>query len=349
MYNTIVAGRDDVDVTAAIERGEVAPVYCLHGEERFLLERCLAAIKTAVLGRGGGNAFNQENFDLKEGSTAAAVAAARTVPMFTKRRLVLARGIDQVKADDLEPLLNYAKDPNPTTCLVLVGEKVDGRLRAFQALKKAGFLHEFPRLRDREAAAWIARFAKERKITMADDAATALAQTVGPDLGRLAMALDQLALFAGPQATVTREHVETLVAGTRERDVFDLTRAIGLGERTRALRFCANLLAQREAPLKLQFMLARQLRQIWRAKELAAAGASRNDIAAAVKISPYFLDDVLVPAKRMSVAALERGFARLYEADRNLKSSRLDGELQLMRLVRQMADDAADKKSAARA
>jgi len=56
---------------------------------------------------------------------------------------VIARGLEQVKADALEPLTAYAAHPNPSTCLVLLAEKVDGRLRAFLALRKAGFLHEF--------------------------------------------------------------------------------------------------------------------------------------------------------------------------------------------------------------
>ena len=57
------------------------------------------------------------------------------------------------------------------------------------------------------------------------------------------------------------------------------------------------------------------MRQIWRAKELAAAGASAATSRPAVGINPYFLDDVLVPAKRMSRAALERALERLYQAD----------------------------------
>jgi DNA polymerase-3 subunit delta len=87
-------------------------------------------------------------------------------------------------------------------------------------------------------------------------------------------------------------------------------------------------------------MLARQMRQIWRAKELLAAGAPRNEIAGAVGISPYFLDDVLVPAKRMSRATLARAFERLYQSDLALKSSRVDEELLISRLVQQLAEDA---------
>ena len=91
-------------------------------------------------------------------------------------------------------------------------------------------------------------------------------------------------------------------------------------------------------------MLVRQLRQIWRAKELAAAGAPRGEIAARVGMRPNFLDDVLVPARRMSAAALERSYQRLYDADRSLKSSRVDPDIQITRLVRALVDDAAPRR-----
>ena len=82
------------------------------------------------------------------------------------------------------------------------------------------------------------------------------------------------------------------------------------------------------------------MRQIWRAKELLAAGAARGEIAAGVGMSPYFLDDVLLPAKRMSRATLARAFERLYQSDLALKSSRVDAELRISRLVQALAEDA---------
>ena len=328
---------------AAIGRGEIDPVYCLQGAERFLIDRCLGALRSAVLGAGGGGGLNHDVFELKESGLEAALAAARTLPMFAKRRLVVGRGIDQLKSDELDDLPAYVADPNPSTVLVLTAEKIDGRLKPFVALRKAGFVHEFPRLRDRELPSWIAREATARKIAIDSDGAQALAEAAGPDLGRLAQALEQLALYVGQGGRIRRADVEELVAETRERGVFELTKAIGEGNTAKALGLLGNMLANREPPLRLQFMLVRQLRQIWRAKELAATNLSRNEIAAAVGIAPFFLDDVLVPARRMSVAALERSFRRLYQSDRTLKSARIDPDLFIARLVRQLADDASSR------
>jgi DNA polymerase III subunit delta len=337
----VAAGRNSSEILAAIERGQLDLVYLLCGEERFLIDRCLAALRRAVLGPEAdkGASFNLDVFQAKERGLAPALTAARTLPMFARRRMVLVRGLEELKADDLEPLLGYVADPNPSTCLVLVaGGKVDGRLKTFQALRKKGYLHEFAHLRDRELPQWLLAEARSRKLDLAPEAAEALAQAAGPELGRLALGLEQTALYAGPGTRILPDHVEAVIAESRERSIFELTQAIGAGNLPDALRLLGNMLRNREPPLRIQFMLLRQLRQIWRAKELAAAGTPRPEIAAKVGMNPYFLDDVLVPARRLSTAALERSFRRLYQADLSLKSSRIDPELQIARLVRDLTD-----------
>ena len=337
--------REEPDLLRAIERGEIAPIYCLHGPERFLIDRVLAALRRRILGAtGDASGCNCELFDLKEVTLANVLAAARTLPMFAKQRLVIARGLEQVKAEGLEPLTAYAAHPNPSTCLVLLAEKVDGRLRAFLALRKAGFLHEFARLKDRDLGPFIAREAKTRGLAIDSDAAEALANAAGPDLGRLMQALEQLEIYAGKAGRISRAQIEELVPESRERNVFELTKAIGTGDTRRALQLVTNMLRNREPPLRIQAMLLRQLRQTWRAKELMAANLPRAEMAAAVGLPPFFLDDVLVPARRLSVAALRRSFERLYQADRAFKSSRVDPEVQLTRLVRQLAEEAAPRR-----
>ena len=124
--------REEPDLLRAIDRGEIAPIYCLHGPERFLIDRTVAALRRKILGaEGDSSGLNCELFDLKETALVEVVAAARTLPMFAKQRLVIARGLEQVKADALEPLTGYAGHPNPSTCLVLLAEKIDGLCAPF--------------------------------------------------------------------------------------------------------------------------------------------------------------------------------------------------------------------------
>src|SRR5262245_20371761 len=325
-------------IAAAVQRGDIAPIYCLTGE-RFLVDTAAGAIRAAVLAAAGAAAaFNNDTFDLKENGLGSALGTARTLPMMAKRRLVVGKAIDEVKAADLEPLVAYVEDPNPATCLLLIGDKVDVRLRAFSALRKRGYLYVFAPLRDNALAGWLRTEARVRGIDIKPDAAGALATLAGPDLGRLSQALEQLGIYVGGERAIAVDDVEDLVAETREHAIFELTKAIGMGDVPRSLALCARMLRNREPPLKIQFMLARQLRQIWRAKELAAGGASKGDIAAAVGINPYFLDDIMVPARRMSRASVDSALERLFQADLALKTSRVEPDLALSRLVQSLAE-----------
>jgi len=157
--------RDD-DIAGQVARGQIAPVYCLSGE-RYFVDAAHAAIRAAVLGLAGAAAgFNHDTFELKETGLESCLATARTLPMMAKRRLDVGKGVDQVKADLLEPLVAYVADPNPSTCLVLLGDKVDVRFKAFVALRKAGFLHVFQPLRDNALVGWLRALARARKIDL---------------------------------------------------------------------------------------------------------------------------------------------------------------------------------------
>src|SRR3990170_4243289 len=71
------------DLVSLIEGGRVAPIYCLHGAERYLVDRCLAAIRAAVIGGAAAPfaAFNHDVFDLRETEIGTVVSTARTLPM----------------------------------------------------------------------------------------------------------------------------------------------------------------------------------------------------------------------------------------------------------------------------
>ena len=51
--------------------------------------------------------------------------AARTLPMMAKRRFILVRDADEMKADAMAQLIPYVQAPAPESCLVFVAEKVD--------------------------------------------------------------------------------------------------------------------------------------------------------------------------------------------------------------------------------
>jgi DNA polymerase-3 subunit delta len=330
-----MAGRvPERDVIAEVRAGRVEPVYYLYGKEPFLVQRALAAIRAAVLDPRT-QAFNFDTVDCKEGAHHAEriLAAARTLPMMARRRLVLARDADALKPEALEAMLPYLGDPAETTCLVFVAEGADLRRRFFLELKKTGGLAKFEPLYERRLPPWIEAEAKSLGHGVEPGAAQLLCDVVGADLSSLAQALEQLSLFVGPRQRITVAAVEELCAETRQHSVFDLANAVGERDTRKALHQCQRMLQAREPAIRILFMLTRHFRQLWIAKELEAQHADREEAARRIGIPPFFVDGLMTQARRFDGATLGRAFEALYDADRALKSSHAGDEVLLERLL----------------
>ena len=290
------------------------PVYVLHSEHPILVERAVAAIRDAAvppIARGF-------NYDVVEGKPSGGkiVALAQTLPMMAERRMVLVRDLGLMPADDAEPLLAYFAKPNPSTVIVALTQKLDKRLKTFAMASKKGWLHvlEAPR----QLQPWVRDEAKAKGVAIESAAVARLIDTVGSDLSRLSLAVEQLGLYAGARA-VTSDDVDELVADTRERSVFELTDAIGAADRPRALAAVASLCDQRESAVGVVVMLARHIRQLSLVHVMKADNIPRGAWGSRIGVPPFVVDKLANQARLYSPHSLATATQRLANADRALK------------------------------
>jgi DNA polymerase III subunit delta len=349
-YIALVAA--GTEVLAQIRQGKLQPVYYLCGEERFLVDRALAAIRTVVFGSESAQAAAAFlAYDMLVAGEVGPVEishAARTLPMLCKRRLVVVREASALDAEELQALLPYIRDPNPQTCLVLVGEKPDMRTKAISELDKLGVLVRFDRLRDREIVTWLRGEAKLLDVAADDDALAVLADSLGNDLGTLHEALERLALYVGPAGRVRVADVEDCVPRVRARSVFELGNAVGRGDLREALLVLARLRDGREEPLGVLAMLARHMRQLWIVRDLKtrAPGATTETVLAQrLRIPPFFVRPMIEQARRFPESSLRAALEILLDCDRKIKSSRVDGWRVLERALLSICGDRPDRSS----
>jgi DNA polymerase III subunit delta len=323
------------DPLAALREGEPGPLYLVYGKERYLVDRAIDLLKQRVLDPRTKD-FNLEMFHGKDGDPGRIVQAARTLPMMAKRRFVLVRDADEMKADAMAQLIPYVQAPAKETCLVLVAEKVDARLKLFTAWKKHGVMLKLDPLYERQLPGFVREEARSRNVKFEPGAAEILCDEIGADLGQLADAIERLGIFVGDRA-VSAKDVEEVIATTRQRSVFELAEACGEGNRERALTVLTAMIGARESGVRVVAMLARHVRQLWTAQELMTRGRpSKFDLASALGIPPFFVDGIMVQAKRLDAPKLSRMHDALFRADKALKSSRLEDARLLEKLVLEM-------------
>lgn len=307
----------------AIEGGKIAPVYLLYGSEPGPVQEIVKALRVAVL-QPGMEAFNHERFHGRELEGAGPVLdSCGQLPAMAPLRLVELSDPEAVgkgrggRKEDLDALVAYVNQPNPTTVLVVTSSGIDGRSRLVTATKKGGGVVEKfePPKRDGDAVDYLMQLAERQGNAISRRVATRFVELVGTGPSALGSALSSASLHAGAGQEVTLADLEAIVPHTREAVIFELTDAVGMGEGPRALGVLAHMFRERagteigQANMALS-MLVRQIRLVATVK---ASGVG------AVRAPPFVTRKLETQARRWSPRRLRGALAGLARLDRDLK------------------------------
>lgn len=323
---------DVQQLIAGARKGEVGLVHVIVGEETFLVERAVGLLRQAAIGEES-NGFNEDLFHGQGLAGTTVTSTASTLPMMASRRFVLVRGVDAMSADDQEPIAAYLQDPSPSTCLVLTAAKLDGRGKLAKAAKKGGVLVDAKPMKGGELRRFASNECRSRGHDLPDDAGHALMDAIGEDLAALDDAIERLSLYVGEKQSIDLPAVEACVTRIRTETIWELVDAVGLGDAGRAMRAVASLLADREPPLRILAMLARQLRIIARMRSALSRGLPDREAAKEAGVPPWKAGEMKQAARRLSLPVLTRAFATIAETDRLLKGSRQPPEAVLEQAI----------------
>ena len=151
------------------------PVVLVRGDDPSLLSTAVRALIHEAAGDEdlslGLDDFAADDYDL-----AAVVDAAQTPPMFTLRRVVVARELGRFSGDQLDALLGYLASPCPTTTLILVGGGGTIGRKVLDAVKKVGGLVEAGIPSGKARQQWFADRVSAGPVRLEPRAATRLAE-----------------------------------------------------------------------------------------------------------------------------------------------------------------------------
>ena len=326
------------DVTTRASKGSLDPVYVLVGTERLLIERAVDTVRNAVDSTGAPG-FNVEVFDGKGLEAARVISAARTLPMMADKRLVLLRHVDAMTPTEQKNLTEYLDDPSDSTCFVLTAGKLDGRSPFTKTAKKKGYLIDAKPLRGRELREFIRAEATAREHNIAPQAIEALLDAVGDDLSAIDDAMERLSLFVGAGQRIDAEAVMMCVTRIRVESIWSLVDAIGLKDRRKGIAAAQSLLDDREPPLRLLAMVARQLRIVARMREALSEGLRPQEAAKRAGAPPFKAGELTESARRFTADSLGEAFALIAETDRALKGSKRPPDVILQNAVLELCAD----------
>ena len=254
-------------VRKQITSGATDSIYLLQGEDE--VEKSGLAHEFEELVEEGLRAFNVDRIhagelttgDQLEAAVASLVAAVRTLPMMSPRRVVLVLQADSLlvprrESDAARRALNDLKSmlerPEPQTTLVFVAGALDRRSTMFRLLTKHATIVECGVIEDQAAAErWIRNRVVAAGLEIQPAAARLLADRAGTDVKRLRNDVERLLLYALGQKAITLDDARQIAGPAALQDDWAMTNAIEAGDGAVALRQLALMLDAGAPPEKI--------------------------------------------------------------------------------------------------
>ena len=313
------------EILRDIQAKRFLPVYFLHGEEPFFIDRIVAAIEAEALPETE-KGFNQTILYGKEVDHLTLLDYLRRYPMMSERQVVILREAQEMKS--LAELASYFENPMPSTVFVVCHKhkKFDMRTRAGKALSgKNTVLFESKRLYENQIPDWISGYCKSEKLTIEPQAAALLAEYLGADLDKIANELDKLALNLPAGTAVAPAHVQEYVGISKDYNVFELQKAFATRDVSKVARirehFAANI---RRNPIVVTIgSLYTYFSKVYMLHSMKSS--SDADMVKTLELrSDWFLKEYKIAANNYSPAQTARVISLLKEYD--LRSKGVDND-----------------------
>lgn len=321
-----------------IKQGRISPLYLCYGTEKYQIQEFVGQLQDKLVDREQKD-FGMAVFDLAETPIEVVVEEAETLPFLVERKLIVVRDAGLFTAGKeggkiehkVEALQAYIGNPAEHSVIVFVvyAEKLDERKKIVKAMKASGTTLSFMPLGGSELVQWVVHEVEKRGCRIDKEAVEALIAAGGVHMAALAAETDKLCLYAGAGGTIDMAAVEQLVARSTEQNVFAMVEHIAALRLEKALGIFYELLKQREEPIKIAALIARQFRIMMQVKDLGRQSYSQQQIASQLSLHPYVVKLAGEQARKFEAGRLREIISELAELDYRMKSGGVDKVLGL--------------------
>ena len=303
------------NIVSDIKSGNIKPIYFLMGEEPYYIDKISDYIEENVLDESE-KGFNQQVMYGRDATIEDIVSAAKRYPMMAERQVLIIKEAQDL-SKNIENLLSYAENPQPTTVLVLnyKYKKLDKRKKLHKAIAKSGLVYESKKLYENQVSDWIKRVLSGKGYQIEPKAALMLVEFLGTDLSKIANELDKLMIILPKETIIIDKHIEDNIGISKDFNNFELKKAIGEKNILKANRII-NYFS--ENPKNNPTVLTISLLTVFFTQLLLFHGLqdkSKAAVAKALGINVYFVEEIFLAGRNYPMRKVAQVIAFLRDAD----------------------------------
>lgn len=303
-----------------INKGQWKRVYLLYGEETYLKNQYKNKMKAGIL--PSGDAVNLTIYSGKGINVREVIDQADTMPFFADRRLILIEGSGFFKNAAPE-LAEYIPKMPEETCMVFVETEVDKRGKLFKAVKSVGRVVELGRQDEKTLMNWVLLALRKEKKKITSATMELFLNRAGNDMEFIGHELEKLLCYTVGRDVITPEDVEAVCTTRTENKIFDMIHAIGRRQRKKALELYYDLLALKEPPMRILYLITRQFNLLMQVKQLKQQGFDLNGIAGKLGMQSFIARNYLGQSDKFTLENLKEAVRDCVSTEESVKTGHM--------------------------
>lgn len=302
-----------------IKQNQFRPVYLLYGTENYLKKLYKDKLKTAIL--GDSDDMNYSYFEGKGVEISKVISAAETMPFFSERRLIIIENSGLFKSQS--DLADYMKAIPKTTYIVFVETEIDKRNRLFKAVKDAGTISEMNSLDENNLKLWITTILDKDKKKITSDTILYLLSKTGTDMENIQNEVEKLICYSYDREVITIQDIDEVCTTQISGKIFVMVDAIGSRNQVKALELYYDLLALKEKPMTILYLVTRQFNILIQVKDLLTLGYNNTVISQKTGLMPFTISKYVNQAKNFTTETLKEALLSCAEIEEQIKTGRM--------------------------
>ena len=323
----------------------VRPVYAVFGDDSYLRRETVRELRSLVL-PGEDDELSVSRFEGANAKLADVLDELRTLPFFSKRRLVIVEDADPFVTAYRRELEAYLDHLSETGTLILLPKLWPSNTKLAKLVEARGVAVECKGPQERQLIPWLTQLAKTRyHVAIDGGAAELLVELVGPEVGLLVSDLEKLSIYVGDRKSVHRDDVAKMVGAGRIETVWKVLDATTTGRTELALELLDGLITSGEHPVGLLSAMTASLLKVYHAGTLRRNRVDLKEACARAGIPTYpgAIEQTRLQHAHLGPTRVDRLPGMLLTADLDMKgSSMLPPRVVLERLIVSLAGPRAD-------
>lgn len=315
---------------ADIKSGQFKPFYLLYGEERYLRRQYRDRLKKALCAEG--DSMNTHFYEGKNPPIEQIIDLAETMPFLSEHRVIFFTDSGLFSSAG-EQLAEYLTSPNESSIFIFSESEVDKRSKLYKLVNTLGYACEF-KLQDADTLKrWSMGILSREGKKIRESTLQLFLTKTGTDMNNIEMELEKLICYCYDKEVIEDADVEEICTVHVTGHIFDMIDAISNNQTRRALDLYYDLLALKEPPMRILYLIARQCNLLLQVKELKARGQDNRMIASKVGIPPFVVNKQLTQASKFPEATLRNALRQCAEAEEAVKNGRMNDRISVEILI----------------